>query len=481
MPTLTVKQDGSAQYTTIATAFAAAVDGDIIEIQDSGTYLENILMTKSGGWTKPVELRGQTGQLPIMDGSTSGANAALRSSGAVNTAYHPIIKNIKFQNYNNGGGALGGVIYLPGVPIEVIDCTFLNCNAPVINTIRGSAGQAAIVLRCKAYGCQKMIFGDTDYVQAINCVSVPDSGNGSIELYGANSYAYHCSVYGTGSITAIGVYTGVITNCIAKQGTSGGTGLRAATINYSCSNGFSTAFNGTQNNCISTDPLYVDVGTNDLSLQSGSPCTNTGTNAGVTTDILNAARPNGAGYDMGAYERILTVSVSGATVLSGTSVRIDLSGSQTTDGTWTTTTNYTVTPTGGGAAVGVTAATPSGNPANSVTLTTSEHTNSSAYTVAVTGVTLIANGSANYTGQGVPPTVASVEQLSVTQIKITFSEPMSPGYGLTTTTSYAVTRQGGAPVVVQSVAAQDVANPTYVILTLASSLLAGSVYTIEVS
>jgi len=38
--TITVKQDGSGGYTTIGTAMAAAVAGDIVEVQDSNIYTE---------------------------------------------------------------------------------------------------------------------------------------------------------------------------------------------------------------------------------------------------------------------------------------------------------------------------------------------------------------------------------------------------------------------------------------------------------
>ncbi len=54
---------------------------------------------------------------------------------------------------------------------------------------------------------------------------------------------------------------------------------------------------------IEADPLFADAVNGDLRLQAGSPCIDTGTGVGAPeTDLLGVLRPQGAGYDMGAYE-----------------------------------------------------------------------------------------------------------------------------------------------------------------------------------
>ena len=69
-------------------------------------------------------------------------------------------------------------------------------------------------------------------------------------------------------------------------------------VTYSCVQG---GYSGTGN--ISDDPLFVDADNGDFSLQSGSPCIDTGTpDVAPDEDILGVARPQGGGYDMGAYE-----------------------------------------------------------------------------------------------------------------------------------------------------------------------------------
>jgi hypothetical protein len=68
-------------------------------------------------------------------------------------------------------------------------------------------------------------------------------------------------------------------------------------------NGPNTAGLGSDSNTgmVVADPLFVS--STDRHLQSGSPAINSGTsNSAPATDVENNARPQGAGYDRGAYE-----------------------------------------------------------------------------------------------------------------------------------------------------------------------------------
>jgi hypothetical protein len=61
------------------------------------------------------------------------------------------------------------------------------------------------------------------------------------------------------------------------------------------------SFNVTSNR-INSDPMFVDVATNNYHLQGGSPAIDTGASVAVANDFDGAARPQGAGFDVGAYE-----------------------------------------------------------------------------------------------------------------------------------------------------------------------------------
>lgn len=61
----------------------------------------------------------------------------------------------------------------------------------------------------------------------------------------------------------------------------------------------------TATNLVASNPLFVNAGAGDFRLQVSSPAVNTGTTLPeVTTDIVGVARPQGAAYDIGAYERV---------------------------------------------------------------------------------------------------------------------------------------------------------------------------------
>ena len=54
---------------------------------------------------------------------------------------------------------------------------------------------------------------------------------------------------------------------------------------------------------LNSDPSFVNAGTGDYRLNSGSPCLDTGTNTGAPAeDIRGVTRPVSGTCDMGAYE-----------------------------------------------------------------------------------------------------------------------------------------------------------------------------------
>lgn len=63
---------------------------------------------------------------------------------------------------------------------------------------------------------------------------------------------------------------------------------------------------GTQSNNLTTDPSFEDAASADFRIRDGSPATDKGVTAvQVTADIAGVRRPQGAGYDIGAYEAAL--------------------------------------------------------------------------------------------------------------------------------------------------------------------------------
>jgi len=62
---------------------------------------------------------------------------------------------------------------------------------------------------------------------------------------------------------------------------------------------------GTADHNLITNPFFTNPSVYDYTLQANSPALNAGTTlAAVTTDYAGVARPQGAAYDIGAYERV---------------------------------------------------------------------------------------------------------------------------------------------------------------------------------
>ncbi|MCH7902870.1 hypothetical protein IIC68_03895, partial [archaeon] len=61
----------------------------------------------------------------------------------------------------------------------------------------------------------------------------------------------------------------------------------------------------TQDNGVSSDPLFTDPGNSDYTLQSGSPAIDAGVNLSAfigNLDIIGVSRPQVGAWDIGAYE-----------------------------------------------------------------------------------------------------------------------------------------------------------------------------------
>lgn len=61
---------------------------------------------------------------------------------------------------------------------------------------------------------------------------------------------------------------------------------------------------------LTTNPQFANSSAGDFSLRSGSPAIDGGIDVGVANDFIGTARPQGAGFDVGAYELALPASPS---------------------------------------------------------------------------------------------------------------------------------------------------------------------------
>lgn len=116
------------------------------------------------------------------------------------------------------------------------------------------------------------------------------------------NYLFNCDRPNTGN---------QLINCIIKDVDDFLSGENSLYFDYSYCDFYNTGFTapaGTGN--ISADPLFVDSTNDNFHLQNGSPCIDTGTATDAPNyDFEGTSRPQGAGYDIGAFEYSNTNSV----------------------------------------------------------------------------------------------------------------------------------------------------------------------------
>lgn len=477
----TIKQDGTAQYTTLQEAALAADPYDTLLIQDSGTYTGRLNLTSyiSGGWTKILNIHADTGCTPTWDGASAGAVPALDVSTFAQDVYNSslTIKGIRFVNWNADAGAGSGVVWVAGRhAVQFERCTFQDCAGTILNYARGTAGTPSLFDRCTVRDCGPLFFSIESsaarHVRIENLDTRPRAGVPAIEAYYAECVAYHV----TASVrmnNARGIVAGTARNVIVRNeaGYGGTDGILVTTlVSHALVHGtWAAAYNGTQgDNCLTGDPLFVDSDAQDYHLQDGSPALNTGVDVGVTSDRDGNARPAGAGPDMGAYEKI--ASVTGAECTDPTTVRVTFSGAVSVTEELGSPASYAlaqVAPASGVVPVVSAVAPEDGEAPTYVDLTTSEHTAGQGYRVTLLNVPGVA-GTATYTGEGMAPTVAGVDVLAPDLVRVRFSEPMALDGALTSPGSYGFLRADGeldVPYVV-AVTPEPGGAPTYVDLTI---------------
>ncbi len=215
----------------------------------------------------------------------------------------------------NRASVAGGAAYYQGPVSTSAPCSIKNCRF-LSNASIGSGG---------AIYCTETLFGG---LFITNCALSGNTGSngGAIAFADVTSPAEitYCSFHGNsasasgGAISVMTASTPMIRGSIFWGNTAsdgpqifcdGGTN---ANISYSDwpTGGISGAYTDNGGN-INADPLFADpdgadntIGTpdDDLRLLYGSPCIDSCGDLGVWNDLPGAPRPQGSGYDMGAYE-----------------------------------------------------------------------------------------------------------------------------------------------------------------------------------
>jgi len=352
-------------FPTIQAAIDASANGDVILVRP-GTYAEALTIAdkaitlQSTGGAKVTILDGQNLFRPltiygqsaysVVDGFTI-TNGWAGAGGGIYTYWaDPTFRNLvvtRNRAYYGGGLYIGyGSCYVwiddsevsdnvadyyGGGQNSVVSCTRYNRSRIVRNVAGGNGGALASLGFCTtAYAVDSVIADNVAggaggalfvsgssscgaSVGAVNSLVVRNQAASAGGLsVNVNGYGFLDSVTmadnpGGTVVSQPGVYN-VISNTILWG--SGVPPVLATTTSYGTQNtvqgtdmegGVQLGFAGDGTN-ISADPLFVDPAGGDYHLRPGSPCIDKGVASGPATDLDGNPRPNGLGFDMGAYE-----------------------------------------------------------------------------------------------------------------------------------------------------------------------------------
>lgn len=254
-------------FSCVFTGNTAGSGGGVYNDEMSSAMFANCLFTENTGTAVHNAFASST----TLTHCTFSGNSAHKGAGIFNISASPTVMGCTFigNTASHGGGMYNTeekVVAVDIPPPLITNCTFIGNTAVDFYGGRGAG-----------------IYNDVCAPTLTNCTF---SGNAA--EYGGAIYNYYSQAPMSNC-----VLWGNLSSQLYNEHVS-------PSVTFSCIEG---GYEGLGNT--SEDPLFVDVAQNDLRLQAGSPCIDTGTAINAPDlDIEGTIRPQGAGFDMGAYERL---------------------------------------------------------------------------------------------------------------------------------------------------------------------------------
>jgi len=314
-------------FATMSKALSVANNYDLILVADAIYSETNLNFNGKKIYLKGVD-HNNAGQRPVIDCQGNG-RAFYFDSGETEDS---VVDNFTIKN---GSSDKGGAIYCNSSSPRISNCTFTDSSA-------SSYGGAIYCENSNGLTVTNCVFSNNSAGNlggAISCVSSNISisncifsGNssdmgGAVLCGSCSPNITNCTFSGNSASKEGGaVYctfsTPLLNNCILWNNSAGTAGneiyadaVSSCKLNYCCVDSTGYGGSGTiddSNNCIHSDPQFVNAAGGDYHLRDTSPCIDAGDNTyvpvGVTTDldgdqrIVDGNNDGVATVDIGAYE-----------------------------------------------------------------------------------------------------------------------------------------------------------------------------------
>lgn len=210
------------------------------------------------------------------------SNKSVTGGGMSNISSSPTLVNVSFTQ--NGAEYAGGGLYSEHGSVDLTNCTFIK-NETYLDCGIGSYGGG--------------MYHNSDLLATLNNVTFnlnKSYKGGGLSFRGKSAVLNNCIIWGNvSSVSGDDI-------CLSKG---------VATLNHCCysnsnndlytEEGASFAFD---ENCITSDPQFIDVSKGDCRINDNSPCIDKGNNIynSTLTDIRGQSRIQNTTIDIGAYE-----------------------------------------------------------------------------------------------------------------------------------------------------------------------------------
>jgi len=337
---LTVNADGSGDCETIQDAIDNVAEGGLISVGD-GTYTEILVID---GKTFTLQGNVESPSSVILDANYLGSGIDIQNIDATSNSL--VIEGFTIMN----GRALNGAgVYVYNSHVDINSCIFHS------NDATGAGGAVSIIDPSSDITIEKSDFysniamtGGVIYSTYMENETLTlknnlfydnnSNDNGGVIYSAVNSYPHIYNntfvnndadnnggaIYLQGDSSNLKIINNVFydNSANANSDTSGqggaiyiGSYLTYGTVDYNSfynNDNYDCYIHGSSKsaplvgaNNITYDPLLTDIENDDFSLTSSSPLVDTGSDlagSNVLDDYLGVSRPNGVGYDIGAYE-----------------------------------------------------------------------------------------------------------------------------------------------------------------------------------